>query len=157
LNTGSDDKVGSMQSYIWVALLAGIVLPIQAIINRRLSVGVDNPFLAANISFIVAAIGLVVIQLILHQPLPTSARLSAIPLWAWFGGLLGVVYVVGAIVSVGAMGATTAICLIIAGQIAGALLVDQFGILGAASNPLTLMRLCGAGLVVAGAVLVLRG
>ena len=146
-----------MQSYVVIALLAGIVLPVQALVNGRLSTGLSSAFLAANISFIVAAIGLVLIQLVLHQPLPSLARMGTIPFWAWLGGLLGVVYVVGAIMSVGAIGTTTAICLIITGQIAGALIIDQFGLLGAVSHSLTVLRLFGAGLVVAGAILVLRG
>jgi transporter family-2 protein len=146
-----------MQSYIILALAAGIVLPIQAIINGRLSAAVGNPFFAANISFVVAAIGLILIQLVLRQSLPSMDRLSAVPLWAWFGGLLGVVYVVGAIVSVGNIGTTSAICLIITGQIAGALIVDQFGLLGAGSNPISAFRLFGAALVVGGAVIVVRG
>ncbi|HVJ41900.1 MAG TPA: DMT family transporter [Dongiaceae bacterium] len=146
-----------MNFYIIVALMAGAVLPIQALVNGRLSSGLGSALLAANISFIVASICLVLVQLGLAQALPPSARIGAIPLWAWFGGLLGVVYVVGAITSVGAIGTTAAICLIIAGQIAAALLADQFGLIGAASHPLTVTRLIGAFMVGAGAIVVLRG
>jgi len=151
-----------MNFYIFAAVLAGIVLPIQALINGRLSAGLGNALLAANVSFVVASIALAVLQLGLAQTgigqsLPSLSRMGAIPAWAWFGGLLGAVYVVGAIVSVGAIGTTTAICLIIAGQIAAALVVDQFGFLSAASHPLTLTRLIGAALVGIGAVVVLRG
>ncbi|WP_374379619.1 DMT family transporter [Dongia sp.] len=145
-----------MQGYVILALAAGIVLPIQALINGRLSSAVGSPFLAANISFVAAALGLILIQLVLRQPLPAADRLSAVPVWAWFGGLLGVVYVVGAIISVGHIGTTTAICLIIAGQMAGALLVDHFGLLGANSNPISVFRLFGAALVACGAVIVVR-
>lgn len=124
------------------------------------SPGLGNALLAANVSFIVAAVALVVLQLGLAQigigqGMPSLPRMQAIP--AWFGGLLGAVYVVGAISSVGAIGTTTAICLIIAGQIGAALVVDQFGLLSAASHPLTFMRLTGAALVGIGAVVVLRG
>lgn len=146
-----------MQNYIVIAFLAGLVLPVQALINGRLSVGVGSPFFAANISFAVAAIVLILIQIFLQQPLPTVDRFSTIPIWAWFGGLLGVFYVVGAIISVGNIGTTSAICLIIAGQMGGALLVDQFGLLGAGGNPITLFRLFGAALVVGGSILVVRG
>ncbi|CAN5424224.1 DMT family transporter [soil metagenome] len=146
-----------MQNYILIALAAGAVLPVQALINGRLSVGLGSAFMAGNISFFVATLGLLVAQLVMQQPLPSGAQASAVPLWAWFGGLLGAIYVVGAIVSVGAIDTTSAICLIIAGQIAAALVVDQFGLLSAASHPLTLLRLFGAGLVVTGAIIVLRG
>ena len=151
-----------MNSYSLVAIFAGIVLPVQALINGRLSAGLGNAILAANISFIVASIALAILQIGLAQfgigqGLPSLSRIDAIPIWAWFGGLLGTVYVVGAIISVGAIGTTTAICLIIAGQIGAALAVDQFGLFSAASHPLTLVRLTGAALVGVGAVVVLRG
>ena len=143
--------------YVLVALAAGAVLPVQALINSRLSAGVGGALLAGNISFVVAAFVLAAIQLGMNQPLPSIAQISAVPLWAWIGGALGAVYVVGSIQSVGAIGTTSAICLIIAGQIAAALVVDRFGLLGAVGHPLTLLRLFGACLVLAGAVIVVRG
>ncbi|MGB3899664.1 MAG: DMT family transporter [Mesorhizobium sp.] len=143
--------------YVLVALAAGAVLPVQALINSRLSAGVGGALLAGNISFFVAAFVLAAIQLGMNQPLPSIAQISSVPLWAWIGGALGAVYVVGSIQSVGAIGTTSAICLIIAGQIAAALVVDRFGLLGAVGHPLTLLRLFGACLVLAGAVIVVRG
>lgn len=146
-----------MQKYVLMALAAGAVLPVQALINGRLSAGVGGAFLAGNISFFVSALVLALIQLGMNQPLPSLAQVSAIPPWAWIGGALGTVYIVGSIISVGAIGTTSAICLVIAGQIAAALIVDRFGLLGAVGHPLTLFRLFGACLVVVGAVIVVRG
>lgn len=146
-----------MQKYVLIALAAGAVLPVQALINGRLSAGVGGALLAGNISFFVATLVLAVVQLGTNQPLPSMAQISAVPLWAWVGGALGAVYVVGSILSVGAIGTTSAICLIIAGQIAAAIIVDRFGLIGAVGHPLTLPRLFGACLVLAGAVLVVRG
>lgn len=146
-----------MRNYILIALAAGAVLPVQALINGRLSASFGSAFMAGNISLLISTLALLLVQFATHQPFPSVEQAASVPAWAWFGGLLGVVYVVGAIFSVGAIGTTSAICLIIAGQIGAALIVDQLGILGAASNPLTWLRLFGAGLVVAGAVIVIRG
>jgi bacterial/archaeal transporter family-2 protein len=44
----------------------------------------------------------------------------------------------------------------IAGQLAGGLMIDRFGLLGMPQNPITTGRLVGVALLVAGAVLVLR-
>jgi transporter family-2 protein len=142
---------------VLIALLAGAVLPVQALINGRLSGGLGSPLAAASVSFFVAMIALVAAQLFLRTPLPSIGQAASIPVWIWLGGLLGAVYVTGAIVSVGAIGTTTAICFVIAGQIGAALLVDRFGLLGAASHPLSLAKLCGATLVLAGAVIAVRG
>ena len=48
------------------------------------------------------------------------------------------------------------VALVIAGQLIVALLVDQFGILGYPQIPVTPTRLLGAGLLLAGALLVMR-
>lgn len=142
---------------VLTALAAGAVLPIQALVNGRLAAGLGSPLVAASISFLVATLALVAAQLLFGAPLPPQEQAASLPVWVWLGGLLGAIYVTGAIVSVGAIGATAAICLIIAGQIGAALLVDRFGLLGASSHPLGLLRLCGAGLVLAGAVIAMWG
>lgn len=146
-----------MLKAVLIALVAGSVLPIQALVNGRLAAGLGNPLTAAGISFLVATLALMAAQLLLRTPLPPMEQAVSIPGWVWLGGLLGAIYVTGAIVSVGALGTTTAICLVIAGQIGAALLVDRFGVLGASSHPLGLLRLFGAGLVLAGAIIAVRG
>ena len=143
-----------MQFQIFVALAAGLVLPIQALINGRLAAGVGGAFVASNISFLVAAVVLLLVQLVLGKPLPSLAQLASVPALYWIGGALGAVYVTGAITSVSALGPTAAICLIIAGQILGALTVDYFGILAATAKSMSILRILGALLVMAGAVLV---
>ena len=146
-----------MLKAVLIALVAGSVLPIQALINGRLAAGLGSPLTAAGISFLVATLALMAAQLLLRTPLPPIEQAASIPGWVWLGGLLGAIYVTGAIVSVGALGTTTAICLVIAGQIGAALLVDRFGVLGASGHPLGLSRLFGAGLVLAGAIIAVRG
>jgi bacterial/archaeal transporter family-2 protein len=142
-------------NYWWLAITAGAVLPLQALINGRLAAGLGGSLPAANVSFAVAAVALVVLQVALRLQLPNGPQVASVPLWAWLGGLLGVVYVAGAIVSVGAMGAAAAVCLMVAGQIGAALLIDQFAILGAPDHPVTLLRVFGAILVAAGTAIVI--
>ncbi len=54
------------------------------------------------------------------------------------------------------LGATTALALIIIGQLAMGILIDQFGLFGVAVRPVDLMRLVGAGLLIAGGYLIIR-
>lgn len=142
-----------MNIQIVIALLAGMVLPIQAIINGRLATGLGGAFIASNISFIVAALVLIAVQLALGKPFPTTSQIASVPPIYWLGGALGAIYVTGAITSVGHLGATSAICLIIAGQILGAIVVDHFGIL-TSSTSISPLRAIGAMAVLGGAVLV---
>ena len=143
-----------MQIQIVVALAAGLVLPIQAMINGRLASGIGGAFVASNVSFLVAAIVLLLVQLFLGKPFPTAAQITSVPLIYWLGGALGAIYVTGAITSVSALGPTAAICLIIAGQILGAVTVDYFGILASTAKAISQMRVLGALIVLAGAVIV---
>ena len=54
------------------------------------------------------------------------------------------------------LGATTALALIIIGQLAMGILIDQFGLFGVAVRHIDLMRLAGAGLLIAGGYLIIR-
>ena len=52
------------------------------------------------------------------------------------------------------LGTAATLCLIMAGQLLGALLIDQFGILGLATRQVTFGRAAGAVIVVVGALMV---
>jgi len=54
------------------------------------------------------------------------------------------------------LGATTALALIIIGQLVMGILIDQFGLFGVAVRPVDLARLLGAGMLVIGGYLVVR-
>jgi len=54
------------------------------------------------------------------------------------------------------LGATTALALIIIGQLTMGILIDQFGLFGVAVRPVDLVRLVGAGLLIAGGYLIVR-
>ena len=54
------------------------------------------------------------------------------------------------------LGATTALALIIIGQLVMGILIDQFGLFGVPVRPIDLMRFIGAGLLIAGGYLIVR-
>jgi transporter family-2 protein len=72
----------------------------------------------------------------------------------WIGGALGVVYVVGSIVSAPKHGAATLIALVVAGQGVASIVVDHFGWVGFEPRHVTPGRLVGIALVGAGVLLV---
>lgn len=143
---------------IWPALAlavaAGAMLPIQAGINAELAREIGGPARAAFISFAVGAIALAVVALLVTRGVPSVDRISAVPWWAWVGGLLGAFYVFGAIVTAPRLGAVLLIAAIVAGQSAASLVVDHFGWVGFAEHPITPGRIAGIALVAAGVVLV---
>jgi transporter family-2 protein len=72
----------------------------------------------------------------------------------WAGGLLGAVFVTAAAAFAPRLGAATFISVTIAGQVIVSIMLDHFGALGFAARPVTLPRLLGALLLVAGVLLV---
>jgi len=138
----------------WLALgfLAGMANAVQGAVNAQLRAAVRDPLWATLLSFLVGTAALVLLIAALRSPVP--AQLPTRPV-VWTGGLLGVLFVCAAIVLVPRIGAGTMIGLMVAGQMAAALLLDQFGLLGVPQHPTTLPRMAGAVLVVAG-VLLLR-
>ena len=76
--------------------------------------------------------------------------------WAWLGGAYGAVFVVAAAFAVPRLGVASTITLMIAGQLALSLVLDHFGWLGVPRQPLSLTRIAGVALVLAGVLLVRR-
>ena len=65
-------------------------------------------------------------------------------------------YIAAAVVLAPRLGAATLIASIVAGQMIGSLVLDTRGWAGFSQQPLTLTRLCGGLLVIAGVLLINR-
>ncbi|WP_024890770.1 DMT family transporter [Luteimonas huabeiensis] len=138
-----------------IALAVGMVLPLQALINARLGQTTSGSLFAAFMSFLVGTLALGAALLAARTRLPPMSALVQLPAWIWLGGLLGAAYILSATVLVTRLGAASLICLIVLGQLAGSLLLDHFGVLST-PRPADWMRILGALLVAAGALLVVR-
>lgn len=142
-------------TYAFLALLAGALLPLQALINARLGHATAGGLFASACSFLVGTLALSVVLMVTRPALPSAEALWRLPPWVWTGGLLGAAFVVIATLAVPRIGAASLIALVVLGQMASALLLDRFGVLQAA-RAVDASRLLGAALVVAGVVLVLQ-
>ncbi|HTG00090.1 MAG TPA: DMT family transporter [Nitrospirota bacterium] len=136
------------------ALMMGSVLPLQAGINAQLRSYVGNTAIAACISFIVGTIFLFASTVILRVPWPAFSSLGQAPWWAWTGGLLGAVFVFLAIVLADALGAAVMVGFIITGQMITSLILDHYGLVGYARQPINAPRIIGAVLLLAGVFLI---
>jgi transporter family-2 protein len=137
------------------ALVAGALLPLQAMINARLGTTLASPLwasMAANFAG-VATMGLALLAA--REAPPSAERLAAAPWWAWTGGALGITYVLLSLLAAARLGATQAMVAIIVGQLAASVLLDQFGLIGD-RRPINWQAAAGLALLVAGAVLVVR-
>ena len=142
-------------TYAFLALFAGALLPLQALINARLAHSTAGGLFASACSFLVGTLALAVVLLVSRPAVPAADALLRLPPWIWAGGLLGAAFVVIATLAVPRIGAASLVALVVLGQMASALLLDRFGVLQAA-RAVDASRLLGAALVVAGVVLVLQ-
>jgi bacterial/archaeal transporter family-2 protein len=141
--------------YVALAAVAGFFLPVQAMVNARTSQIFGGPFIATLINFTGGTIALIIIIAVLRVPLPTSEQIGRMPLYAWFAGLVGVMFVTQAAITVPKLGAAAMIAVVIAGQLFASMLFDHFGILQEA-HPIGWQKIAGAVLLLGGVWLILR-
>jgi bacterial/archaeal transporter family-2 protein len=141
-------------AYVAFAFAAGAMLPIQFGINAQLARWIESPVRAALVSFVIGALALLVVAAAFYRSVPSGSRLVDAPWWVWLGGLCGAFYVLGTVVAAPKLGAATLVALILAGQVVASLLVDHFGWVGFAEQPITPGRIAGVALLAAGVALV---
>jgi transporter family-2 protein len=141
---------------ILLVFVAGGMVAAQAPTNAILAKAGGSPILAALISFTVGTAALFLVWLATPNR-PSSAAFAGLPWYAWIGGLYGAMFVAVAAYAAPKIGIASLITVGIAGQIAVALFLDHFGALGLPRDPISLGRVAGAALVIAGVVLVRKG
>jgi transporter family-2 protein len=139
--------------YIFFALIAGAILPIQAAVNAALRVPLGAPVWASLSSFLVGTCCLVMFAVATRLPLPPVA-LSSVPAWQWTGGVLGAVFVTSSVVLTPKLGTATTFGLVITGQLLASLVVDHFGWLGIPQHSINWPRVLGVGLMLLGAFVI---
>ena len=145
-----------MLPFILLAMLVGVVLPVQSGVNAQLRSAVGHPLLAAFVSFAVGTVALLGLNLALRTPLPPGATIARLPWWHWIGGLLGATYIYLAIVLAPRLGAATLVASIVTGQMVTSLILDHYGLIGYPQQTLTPARALGALLVIGGVLLIQR-
>ena len=139
-----------------LGIASGFGLTLQIGMNSRLRTVLQSANTAALISFSVGTLALVSLLIATRATVPDRDTLASVPLWAWFGGLMGAFYVAISTVVASQLGTASLLGLALSGQLAMALVVDHFGWLGLPEHPITLTRLAGVALLGAGAWLISR-
>ncbi|HEX3990127.1 MAG TPA: DMT family transporter [Acetobacteraceae bacterium] len=133
---------------------AGASLALQQVVNANLRVALASPWWPGFASYFVGMLLMLVLASFAPGPRLSLAAVSRTTLPAWSGGLFGSIFIITAILTVPRLGAATVLALVVVGQMIGSLTFDQFGLLGLPQQPATLARLAGAGLLIAGVILV---
>lgn len=139
-----------------LVLLGGGLIALQAPTNVMLAKAGGSPVLAALISFSVGTTTLLVVWLASAKRMDGSS-FGALPWYAWLGGVYGAFFVAVAAYATPRIGVASLVTIGIAGNITMAIWLDHLGALGLPRVSISLSRLSGALLVIAGVVLVRRG
>jgi bacterial/archaeal transporter family-2 protein len=124
------------------ALGAGISVAVQQVLNGSLRASLNSPAWAGFASYLGGLLTMIVVLL------------AMTPWWAWSGGILGGVFILLVILLLPSLGAATLLALVVAGQMSAAVLMDHFGAFGLAQHSVSVSRLLGVALVIAGVVLI---
>jgi transporter family-2 protein len=140
-----------------VALTAAVggLIALQAPINSHLGKAIGT-FQAAFVSF---AIGTILLALIASVARGGLGQVSDVRSVSWYyltGGVLGAAYVTTVLVTVRSLGAGGVVAATIAGQLTMGVVVDHYGLLGVAKDPVNAGKLAGIALLAAGVFLIVR-
>ncbi|MFZ1153489.1 MAG: DMT family transporter [Solirubrobacteraceae bacterium] len=140
---------------VGLAAIAGVLVGMQAPVNSRLGRDLGS-VQAATFSFLVGTVALVLIASLFYGGLGSFGNVGKAPWWALAGGLLGAVYVTVAILAVRTLGVSGLTAIVISGQLAAAVVIDRFGLLGISKQPIGAERIAGLALLIVGVLLVVR-
>jgi transporter family-2 protein len=146
-----------MMGLVWSVLgvVSGMLIALQAPLNAGLGRALGLPVVAAAVSFVAGTIALVAVALATSQAQGVTPAWGA-PSWLLYigGGLLGAAYVTSVIVLTPRLGTAATMAFIVTGQLLAGLVLDHFGAFGFAAREISIGRVSGAVLLVAGALLI---
>ena len=146
-----------MAAFLWALLgiAAGACIAIQAPINAMLGRGLGMPVAAAFISFVSGALLLALVMVATASLEGKTPDWRGPDLWLFIaGGALGTVYVTTAIFLTPRIGAAAVMAFAVSGQLLAGILLDRIGFLGMAVREISVGRIGGAILLVAGALMI---
>src|SRR5690349_18353676 len=139
----------------WFLLVAfgGAALTVQAVWNTRLRSATGSPVLTTMISVLITIVCLALVWASGLTPRGSVPPFQSLPKWAWCGGICAAYYLVASLVALPKLGAAAVFCLVIAGQMIAAILLDSSGAFDIPKISLTPSRIVGTVLLLAGVVL----
>ncbi len=142
--------------YFALALITGALIPIQAATNAAFSKSIGNPIATGIMVFVIGFVGMLIFSIFSKTQLPTLQGLKQAPLYGYLGGLIVATYVIMITILTPRIGVGSAIGLIVTGQILCAVAIDHFGLFNVAVRHITISRVLGMLLMIAGIYLVMK-
>jgi bacterial/archaeal transporter family-2 protein len=138
--------------YLIIAFLMGAILSTYLPMNSSASRYLGSS-IAASFSFFIVATATSLCILLFSGQYQCLTRLKTVPAYLHMAGIISAFFIVGATFLVPKIGARTFFILLVSGQILMAIVISHFGLLESPQDPVTVKKVAGAFLVIAGAVL----
>ncbi len=141
-----------------IGLTIGALFGTQSSVNGYLGGQVEHPLQASLISFSLGTLLLLVLTIAAGQFPPQFIHSAwQMPWWAWTGGAIGVMVVSSSLFFVPRIGSLVWFSTIITGQMAAAVALDHFGLLGNPPIPASNSRIFGLALLLIGVFVIVQG
>ena len=144
-----------MNTFHWLALAAGMLLPLQVAFNNRLAALSGSPSTSSLISFSVGTVMLLIYSALNFDTLQQSWQpLRQAPWYAWTGGAIGACYIIATVVATPKIGIAVFLVTVIGGQLFTSALLEHHGWLGTPVRHFDLTKALGLVLVLIGIFLI---
>jgi len=135
------------------AAIGGAAITVQAGLNSQVARTLGHPLWATLVSLAVSVITILPMLVLFRAGVPNLSQISGTPWWIWIGGALGAFFITAALIAAPQLGAVTFIAAVVMGQLLVSLILDQFAIAGFPERPISLFRIVGVCLVIAGVIM----
>ena len=132
---------------------AGALTSVESGANAKLTKTLGGPWWPSILFSLISLGSLAIGTAVMGGPFP-SAKLPAVPWWAWTGGFVSALYVVSMLIAPGQLGAGLFTGLTVTAAIVASVALDHWGLVGFPVHPAGVGRLLGTALMVAGIVCV---
>jgi len=139
-----------------LAFFIGCFIPFQGIITANLSKKIEHPYGAAFINFTGGALLFSMALILSPIALPTYKKMSTIPWYLFTGGIIGSLFIFGALFALPKIGSSSFFGLVVLGQLLMTLIVDHYGIFNLPIHKIDSIRVIGVSFLVIGAFLILK-
>jgi bacterial/archaeal transporter family-2 protein len=136
-------------------LATGIGIPVMAALSAAVGTKYGSPAFAASVLFLVALLISVAFLFAVEGGLKPFPKTS-LPFYFYLGGVLVAFYVLSVTWVAPQFGVGNAVAFVLLGQLISMAAIDQFGLMGASTNPVTLQRSVGLILMSVGVFLAVR-
>jgi transporter family-2 protein len=151
--------MGRMALALVAAAISGAAMSFQGAFNAALAKKVGLIGTSAAVHVIGATLTAIVIAaawLCARHWLPLSVNLTVIPWYAYLGGVLSVLIIIGVASAFPITGAGLGVSMIITAQLAAAVVLDHFGWFETERVAITWIRVLGVALLIVGTRLVAK-